>query len=188
MSWMYGEDYQYASSRLDGTVVRHNGLPVIVHSINHRTGETVLMPLAGGEHYVTHARELDCTPVPLGYVNYRGVAIYCQRIPARRYRQGLSDITLSCVKNGGARVEPIPLTALNHCIVNDYPPYVEAIKSALVVAWHRDWASSINKLYYKGGCVGTTVKGLPVLGKEYIYLTEALSEDCDELVRGAAAA
>lgn len=187
MSWMYGEDYQYAASRLDGTVVRHNNMPVVVHGIR-RDGMATLIPLGDANHYVAEARELDCTPVPLGYVNSHGSAIYCQRVPARRYRQGLSEVTLCCTKNGGARVDPLPVRELKDCILNNYPPYEDAVKSLIAVAWHRDWASSMSKLFYKGFNVGAIVDGLPVLEREYTYLEEALHEDCDALVRAAAAA
>lgn len=187
MSWMYGEDYQYAASRLETTVVTHNGKPVLVRQIQ-ADGATLLAPLDGGKIYATQARELDCTPVQLGYVHYMDLLVYCQRMPARRYRQGLSEVTLFCIKNGGGMIHPIPMNFLYDCIVNNYPAYEACVVSVVPMAWHRDWASSSTKLYYKGGLVGKTIKGLPVLNEQYQYLKEALSEDCHAVVRGEAAA
>lgn len=185
MSWMYGDDYQYALSRLEGTVVTHAGVPVIVLGINGR-GQAHLAPLKTelGPLFVD-AKEIDCTPVQLGYVNYEGTSIFCSRVPARRYRQGLSEVTLHCMKNGGVACGPLPMNMLDDCIRNIYKPYGECVLREKAQAWHRNWASSNKKLYYKGGLVGITdAKGKPVLSAQYEYLQEALDEDCNAMVRG----
>jgi hypothetical protein len=186
MSWMYGTDYLYAHSRLEGTIVRWNNRPVTVGAILGG-GNAVVSPLEDGPavQMTVEARELDCTPVPLGYVNSQKMSVYCSRMPARRYRQGLSEVTLSCTKNGGAEMENVPLHLLVQCITNDYPPYEECVAGGNAKAWHRDWASSSKNLYYKGGLVGVTDKNKgPVLNEKYTYLQEALDEDFNGLVPG----
>jgi hypothetical protein len=182
MTWLYGEDYGYAMSRLEGTVVKHGGLPVIVLGITNN-GVAKLCKLSDNNPFIAKAVDLDCTPVTLGYVNRDGYSLYASRVPARRYRQGLSEVTLSCIKNGGVRCDPVPLRELNDCILGLFKPYAECVRCDKAMAWHRDWASSKDKLYYKGGLVGKTDQnGRPVLAPQYRYLQEALDEDCNAMV------
>ena len=58
---MYGTDYEYAHSRLEGTVVRYEGLPVQVVSVGP-TGICTLFSLKEDDFIKCGLDELDFKP------------------------------------------------------------------------------------------------------------------------------
>lgn len=177
---MYGDDHEYANSRLAETIVRLNGEPVYIINVS-RGMKANCTRLDNDEAFVCDANELDLHPVPLGYCNYNKYACYLSRIPMRRdWRQGLRKgnyISLS-----GADASRIPYDAVRKVIIGEFPTYkacLEAVKKLKSIAWHRHWAIDAHgQLLYKGGerPVGIIKDGLPELFSRYMYLTEALKE------------
>ena len=183
MTWMYGEDWEYAASRLADSLVMHNGQPFMVMDITPGM-EAIGNYLASGEEAIVPAVELDLIPVQLGYVNCVKTAYYACRTPARRYKQGLRKDNLICTGLNGMYID-LGLRKLCDTILNRFPTFkecVSGVKAYKSVAWHRDWAmDNAGLVYYRGSdIVGRVVKGGEqthvVLDESYSYLLEALVE------------
>lgn len=86
----YGKDWAYAQSRLNHSVVRLAGSPVLIF---HVMGKGLLdgVFLLKKEKIEATVDSLDLTPVPLGYCNTLYGVDYVGRVPSRTYRQGLTD-------------------------------------------------------------------------------------------------
>lgn len=178
---MYGEDYEYAHSRLTETIVRLNGEPVFIHNVSPGMVVQYNRLDGNGDLALCKADQLDLRPVPLGYCNYNKHACYLTRIPMRRdWRQGLrrgNFISLS-----GTAAERIPYDVLRQAILGDYPTFAaacEAVKKIKSIAWHRHWAVDCHgQLLHKGQekPVGIVRNGEPELASKYMYLNEALKE------------
>jgi hypothetical protein len=186
---MYGKDFGYANTRVTGTVVRliKGGEPVLVNTITNSglCSVTLLENIEAGDSTTVHLDDLNLEPVPLGYVNHNGKAIYLQRIPVRRGpgNQGLN--ANNCISTG-ERLWRFPNKALRQCIMGKYPDFKTAFKSAnginkfnleKSIAFDRHWAVSEERLYYKNNLlVGIIKDGKPSLLPEFKYLRECLAE------------
>lgn len=177
---MYGDDWEYAGSRLNGSIVTLNGVPVLVRRVlPPMIGEVSLLEDID-ETKMVDAGLLDLKPVRLGYCNFRSDANYLMRKPMRRdYKQGLRyENFLS--------VGPSPHTMINHkklgeVIVNKYPTYAQCLKAVKdgkvnSMAWCREWAISARKLHHKGREVGTCIDGRYELDSTHTHLRQALEE------------
>jgi hypothetical protein len=177
---MYGDDYDYAHSRLVDTIVRLKGEPVFVHKVSKGMIATVHR-LDDEEVFNCAAGELDLHPVPLGYCNFNKHACYISRVPMRRdWRQGLRRGNF--ISQGAVNADRRPFDAIRKTILDEFPKFTDAlkiIKKIKSVAWHRHWAMDAHgQLLHKGGerPVGIVEDGIPVLTSRYMYLTEALKE------------
>lgn len=187
---MYGDDYEYARTRLENTIVRDNkGEPLYIHRLEHG-GECLVGYLKEGnlmEKIVRINLELiNCKPVPLGYVNTAGKATYLMRIPMRKdWKQGLR------AANCASSAEPIfemCNKALANCIKGVYPTFKSTLteitkspkigRSYKIIAFHRHWALSGDGsvLYRNNLVVGKLVEGSIVLNDSFNYLRESLNE------------
>lgn len=183
---MYGKDYPYAQTRLADTVVRleKDGIPIYILSIHPVNGEVQYQLLSGvdsNEISVCHLDDINTCPVPLGYTNTSNYgALYLERMPVRRYRQGLRRDNMIC--KDGIRVDVISWANIDKTIRGDYPTLKEAYKSTAStgrsMAWARNWAVDGAGILYKSNKVGLFKAGLvPVLEKNFTYLKEALEEE-----------
>ena len=86
----YGEDWMYAHTRLNHSVVRLGNAPVLVFGIMKK-GIVDGMYLLKKEKVDATMDLLDLSPVALGYCNTPFGADYVGRAPSRTYRQGLTD-------------------------------------------------------------------------------------------------
>lgn len=192
---MYGKDFAYANTRIQNSVVRilKTGDPVIVNivGVNGACSVTNVEDLdnrdldGDNKSFVCHLDDLNLEPVPLGYVNNGGVAIYLQRIPVRRGpgNQGLT--TNNCVSSG-ERLFRFPNKSLKQCILGKYPLFEKALEESRaltkvgkqkIIAFNRYWAVGGDVLFYKNHlAVGYIKDSKPVLSSQYTYLKEALSE------------
>lgn len=178
---MYGDDWDYADSRLAGTIVRLGDEPVFVHSIGPGM-KSVLSKLSDLYNPFEHsAKELNLVPVPLGMCNFNQNAHYLSRIPMRRdWKQGLRKENFT---SNTVHVQLIPPDILREVIVGKYPTFNECLdmcakKEAKSAAWHRHWAvrNDGTILYKNEGVVGFTAGGEVILNEPYRYLQEALKE------------
>lgn len=94
----YGKDFEYASTRLSGTIIRHDGWPVYVHKVFYDTGCAKIYNILKDDYEVVPLSECDLSPVPLGFVNTDLQHFYARRSPCRFYKQGLTQNVL-VVKN-----------------------------------------------------------------------------------------
>lgn len=178
---MYGDDWNYASSRLCETIVRLKGEPVYIYSVNPGMIAKYAKLDDLDNIAFCDANELDLKPVPLGYCNYNKNACYLSRIPMRRdWRQGLRRGNFASLS--GVDAERIPYGALAKTILGDYPTYkaaLDAVRKVKSMAWHRHWAvDGALQVFYKGAIrpVGEVVEGVVQLNSRSHYLAEALSE------------
>lgn len=178
---MYGNDYDYANSRLEGTVVRLKCKPVYVHNVTRGMKAIVSYLSKMDDYFVVEAEELDLKPVPLGYCNKRGYATYLMRMPMRRdWRQGtrLANMTTK----GELPIGLFNNRDLEDVVLNNYPTLKECLKAiskgtCRSMAWCREWAIGLgNVLLYKTEPVGTVVDGVPVLDEANSYLSQSLGE------------
>lgn len=151
---MYQDDPDYASKRLNTTLVRLlDGSPFLVNKVcandsnilgttgtNLLTDEALWVPLS----------ELDLEPVPLGFINLKGNMTFTCRKPMRKdWRQGLSSNSL--ISYGALLVGEINFKCLVQPIMNQYPSYARAladIPKFTSIAFCRDFG-----LVRKGGSV-----------------------------------
>jgi hypothetical protein len=170
---MYGKDYTYAATRLNGTIVRlKDGEPFTVHSID-AGGMAVGVLMKDGLVHNYHLDDLDVHPIRLGYINHeRGGTSYIRRMPLRRdWKQGLRSS--QCVSNN-INLNHIPSSDLRKTVLGQFIPFNKAIQCNFSVAFHRHWAVSRKKLYYKNRLVGHIEKDVPILAPENQYLKEYL--------------
>lgn len=175
---MYGTDWEYANSRLEGTIVRLEEEPVFVHHVGRGMKAEISTLIDLYNPFIVDANDLNLVPVPLGMCNFGGVARYLSRVPLRRdWRQGLRrENFVSSVGDHAA----IPPDVLAKVIKGEYPilaECLEQVKPGCSVAWHRHWAiTGEAQLRYKRDIVGTSKGGVLLLDKQFSYLAEALEE------------
>lgn len=175
---MYGKDWEYANSRLQGTIVRIGEEPVFVHQIDHKCSAQVALLKDIYNDFQVDMNELNLVPVPLGMCNFDNQVSYLSRIPMRRdWRQGLRRENFTSSNINHALVPP---EVLGQVIVGIYPTLKEALErmgKGLSTAFHRHWAIQKDKtLMYKRDIVGLVNNGVLMLDREYQYLAEALEE------------
>jgi hypothetical protein len=185
----YGEDYEYAATRLSGTVVRLNNQPVFIKDIDHVSGDAYYLDNSAGKVQKCHLKELDLTPIPLGYVNVGRYTGYVQRVPSRSYKQGLHGNSLFCKD---LHVDLIS-EGLFNTVRGIFPKTLEAVEllmcgEAEEKAFSRRFSISTGpknsfKLNYGGNTVGTVALNFGAMNLNYSFadkfkfLQETLEED-----------
>lgn len=179
---MYYKDVEYARGRLKNSVVNLDyGKPVYVIEIES-SDEVIVQFLREESRARVNLKDLDLTPVKLGWVNCKGHVIYAARVPIRGvWRQGLckDNVKLLAPSSIHARCN-IPSPELGETIVGNYPTFKQAlasIKTTTGIAFSRNWALSGTNLLYKGRVVGTYVDGKLSLNRQNEYLEDVLQED-----------
>lgn len=178
---MYGDDYEYADSRLAGTIVRLGDEPVMVGHVNADMTVDVSFLKDFGPVVVVKLSDLNLKPVPLGMCNVGGTANYLARMPKRNdWKQGLRKGNF--LSFGDVEVAYINPAMLRDTIVCNYPTLAECFekvkKDSMAMAWCRDWAVTrggylLYKMYQE---VGKITPQSHVLSPGYTYLEEALQE------------
>lgn len=182
---MYGDDWDYAGSRLNGSIVAKGKDPMLIMEVG-RMG-VVGHNLRTGDAENCKLSDLDVKPFKLGYLNFRGGVGYLARIPKRQdWRQGLRRGNCSFTHmTVDTRFDPSSrefCLSLSKTVSLEYPSYEASYKKAInrgvAVAFHRHWAISSdgNLLYKNGETVGVCAEGGPVLDKKYGHLKEYLEE------------
>ena len=167
---MYGTDYEYASSRLNGTIIRKGKRPYLVREVS-RDGTAHVETIINGNSREFKLSELDVSTPELGMVNCgRGRVCYLARVPRRDdWRQGLRKRTVSVL--GGEKVK-VDNKLIYKAILGRYPSLSEAISDSMDegahIAFHRHWS-----LYYRND----------VLELHYKWYGKAgtMSSDCQDI-------
>lgn len=183
---MYQDDLEYASRRLNNTLVRlSSGEPFFVlrtyyddKGRMYHDGEDLII---GDRKSVPHDF-LNLEPVPLGFVNVTNDMVYVARKPMRRdWRQGLSHNSI--VTYGRLRPEEINMKMLTQPIVMSYPTFNKALSSMgkrSSMAFSRDFGLSKHpdgmKIIYRKHVVGEVVDGSPCLLPSTSFLQQHLQE------------
>lgn len=183
----YKEDYEYAATRLRGTMVVSKGRALIINGMDP-FGLCEVSDVMTGENFQTHLKEIDLSPVKLGYVNRKRHAIYTMRAPARYYKQGLTGNVLK------TKSKPIQWLSqqMAKTILGVFPTPIMAAEAvhnneSISMAFSRTFAFTSPKedsltLEYKGKSVGISTwnedaKSINYhLNDEYEFLRESLEE------------
>lgn len=173
---MYGRDFEYANTRLAGSMVRDGeGNLIIVHRVSGQ-GRCEVEVGATGEVKTCKLSELNLEPLQMGYVNCHNRVAYIMRIPRRDdWRQGIRTNTMHILQ-GDNRPS---LAALDACVKGSYPRLGVCIQRASEgheMSFHRRWALRANyELHYCGKRVGSwNEQAQLTLQEKHIYLQESL--------------
>ena len=183
---MYEDDLEYASKRLNGTLVRLlNGTPFMVsRTYQAETLRHLGQNMLNEESVDVAHNELDLEPVPLGFVNATSGMVYVCRKPMRRdWRQGLSANSIKVYGHIGGR--DLHFKLLNQPILKQYPSFKVAYGRVNTdkkesTAFSRDFGlrkvGGVVTLFYKQYPVGVVTDGVPVLDLHRFGLEQHLSE------------
>ena len=179
-----------AHMRLSESIIRYKGVPVFVHNVREdmTVNFSLLSDGSPGTAPCTDP-DFDITPVPTGYVNYHNDSSYVQRVPCRRWKQGLSrdGVEASPAHGGSPPARDLVSTPeMAATIMDEYPPFLEALSqvrtgASRAAAYHRFFCFVRNEmglvwLWYKGVKVGWMEQDIPMLGVQFQYLYEELRE------------
>lgn len=170
--------------RLAETLVMYRGRPFYI--VEYEMAENRISGYYPDNDKVTKFtlpnRNLDIRPPRLGYVNYRGTAIYVSRYPVRRYKQGIhsQNITFNAMADKGRLIRS---PEFSKALMGDYPSFNNALRrleSKNSVAFNRHWAvlkaADGIHLMYRGNPVGAYKDSKLKLMEDYQYLKEAMEE------------
>lgn len=201
------EDLPDAQMRLQNSVVLYDGEPVYITDIS-QGGEgdpkedvfrvyACPLPYDGAQKPLRKfisSRKFDLAPFPMGFMNYRGRAYYCSRLPRRQQRQGLSTATFQAFDiltqdPSDVRLERLlPEKEFFNCIKGTFPSFPEALRliekaDVMSVAFSRSFAVAKDDdmeelvfLYHKKEKVGFIMEGELKLSKKGRCLRESLQE------------
>lgn len=171
------EDIPYAQQRLLGTIVRLGKEPIKIAAIDVNGGVMFNYLHNMEKPELCKLRDIDITPVPLGFVNFDGRAFYTSRIPKREdWKQGLRDNTLSVA---------VSWSDLRLTILGKFPSLREATltlnkRRTHSIAFDRNWAITVDmKLKYKEWDVGEFIDPIErryKLNDNCHWVMEALEE------------
>lgn len=186
---MYDTEHD-AQLRLGDSVIRYRDRLVRVTEVSgvNRLGHpTVNLTRLEDGHIHTNVdvfdEALNYTPIPLGYVNCYGHALYLSRMPQRRWRQGLTAESLAVTPRINRVVntnELLRSRILQWVVDNTYPTIKGALETidnlqARTVAISRQFAIGQEKtLFFRGSSypIGGLVEGVPRFNRGYQYLRE----------------
>jgi len=182
-----------ANMRLSDSVIRLQGSPIYIHEAVRgpdREIQLVYTDLEGvGGRVGVHNEHLNYEPVPLGYVNIDGMSAYLQRIPARKWKQGLSRDNLQIKGILPDFIDTRALLTTSYLaatIQGTYPTFAEALTRVREgrdqhTAFHRkfslhpDSETGLVWLHYAGDRHGWVEgSGAVVLGNRSQYLLQEL--------------
>ena len=184
---MYYDDLDYARRRLEATLVRlKTGEPFFVERVYLEADGIFCVGnnYANEGHQILSLRDIDLTPVPLGFVNTSADAIFTCRKPMRRdWKQGLSlNSLVSYPVTKGQVIQNFKL--LKQPIFNQYPDINRALSllsaKKMAAAFSRDFAlvKSENevRLRYRIYDVGKYEDGRVILNPDKFFLEQHLNE------------
>lgn len=182
---------QDAKMRLDNVIVRHEGEPCYVRSVEQPRVSYMLnieylrTEVAGRVNLKD--KTLDLSPVPLGNMNHEGTCYFASRAPQRMWKQGLHRDNFMCksMENGFVGI-PINCKALVNTILGEYPTIKDGVKmieqgTMVAVGFSRNF-SLIEKrtlVFNSKLIIGRLDEDLVSfhLGNTYLYLKEHLQSD-----------
>lgn len=183
---MYGKDYRYANTRLQGTIVRRKGTnkPLRVIGVV-RDGTAHCSTVLRGLERQVHLDELDCTSPELGFVNTDKECFYMARVPKREdWRQGLRENNVTILDKP---VRPREKD-IYHAIADTYPTFDKCVQFVQeeggTMAFHKDWAvrfkaETICLVYKYFGVVGEVDDAGNILLRDGY---KELQQSCEEAI------
>lgn len=182
---MYYDDIEYAQRRLSSTLVRKkNGEPFFISAVVRKGSDTICVgfnPKSEEQHI--NLKDIDLTPVPLGFANLGNVMAYLCRKPMRKdWKQGLS---VNSLVSYGLDKRDFHLLQICDTVLGKYPTLQEAKDFVSVrinnsKAFSRDFGLINNgkniALMYRKYTVGKLVGGKLVLDADKFFLEQHLAE------------
>lgn len=172
------ESIEYARSRLVGSVISIKNRPCTILSVDYNRELFFTDLVDKEEKFISmDSKEVDLTPIALGYMNFRDGAVYACRIAKRRWKQGIDKAGAMLSKPMNRGENWVDSKEFLACYYNEYPAfedaYTQAKESGVSVAFHKKWAiNGHGELFYRGKFVGTTLK----LKQAYAYLEQMMKE------------
>jgi len=180
---MYDSD-NYASSRLNETIVLHKRTPVLVKSVHNMLALVrPILNVKRNDGYLVPLEDLNVTDLKLGYVNVDTSTVYLARRTLRHdWRQGLRSNNVHAT--GGFNA---PTTLIAKALLQRYPSF----KYALAVlqlggscAFSSEFALGYgDKVLWRDKEVGVLAEGTPSLYAKFKFLLSSLMEASNECVR-----
>lgn len=183
---------EYAATRLNETIVRLNGQPVMVLACTQGVGGIIVTYHSIMDDVPPQDAPLDqfdLDPVPLGYVNFGARAVYITRMPMRKdWRQGMRMTNI--VDPQGSAHTRMGFKVLGQTIMGKFPTFERAIESLNRktkppegIAFCRDFAIKQGGiLEYKGffdvGMVNLQDASITIEPK-FEWVREALNENME---------
>lgn len=179
----YSSDFEYARHKLCDSIVRYNNEPVFVVAVNN-DGATKIHDLLNGKYETVNLKDLDLTPVPLGYCNWDNPT-YVTRLPSRSWRQGIRSQTIYSLGHMG-NIKSVPFVNM---ITGIYPKLQECVELVELeevsgLAFNRKFA--IEKMVQGGiaflykqkrvGLLDIQKSLFPFIDPKYRYLHETVEE------------
>ena len=183
---MYYDNIEYARGRLKNCVINlEDGRPIYVLDIEG-PDRVHVHHLVDEERSTVKIKDIDLTPVKLGWINIGESSLYAVRMPIRGvWKQGLCRDNIKFLSPFSGRAYcPIPSPSLGLTILGQYPTFEKVVKtvdkSTKCVAFSRNWALSASSLLYKGRIVGSHDRGSLLLNRQNEYLEDTLKEEVSE--------
>ena len=193
MTVSYENDWEYASAKLGGSIVRYEGYPVWVVDVNDEYVCLDKIPSNGGTFKVQLC-DLDLTPLPLGFVNGDNTCSYIQRVPKRNdWKQGVRAANLMGLSSSSVNLNINSVDFVN-TVLNKFPSiencmeYIECGECDSRAFNRRFSLGTLVKegfsLFYKNYRIGyldpMRAKSY-TLDKECFYLKELLEESLSDV-------
>jgi hypothetical protein len=198
-------DAEHANRYLSDSIIRLDGEPIYCFGVDQRSRGRYIyyVPMIyrnqEEKSVLLNSKDIDMNPVPLGFVNFtppfsnENEVYSVFRTPERAWKVGLNHHNMF-VMYGGSRVSGdmdafsnlLKSKGLRDTIVGKFPSFDKAQRSlksgARQVAFSRRFALRNNKLFYiqLQKAVGELKKNGVLLFDDFTYLSQALTEDCNE--------
>lgn len=183
---------EYAFSRLRNTYIWDEGS---VKKVVHLDGYRLELMDKKGKVTKKSIKNIDLTPLTLGYVNQKENCLYLSRKPLRRdWRQGLRSYQISCPRKfntiGKFSRDYFSMFDVEQCSLNTYPSLSTAVSNVQdgysSCAFHKDFCvDEDRRVIYKGvekiGLLDKKDTNLIRLNKKFSHLRESLQEASNEI-------
>lgn len=193
MTVSYENDWEYASAKLGGSIVRYEGYPVWVIDVNDEGVSIDKIP-SSGKSLRTQLCDLDLTPITLGFINGNSTCSYVQRVPKRNdWKQGVRAANLIGLSGSSSQLNINSVDFVN-TVLNKYPSiencmeYIEcgecdsrAFNRRFSLGLLLKEGFSLFYKEYKIGYLDPVRAKSYILDKQYFYLKELLEESLSDV-------
>lgn len=174
-----------AERYLTDSIIRHKRIPILVQGV-YPDGKKVMLvcrKMLDNKKIVvdTFDKDLDYSPVPLGYmVAPDGRVSYTFRVPRRKWKQGLHMESFGTTNGLGKPIlgDPEHNKSLAKTILGKFMSYAQALDNGGI--FHRHFRIHIEEnvriLEYKGTTIGSIKNGVVQLDEGRQYLEKYVKE------------
>lgn len=129
MSINYGNDWEYANSRLSDTIVLKDKIPVYVYRVGSN-GVVEYRTLGDfSKEGNCSISDLDLTPLALGFLNTSIKTSYLYRVPTRNWKQGLRLQQIHYVEGSRNKEISVDSQSFINCLLGIYPNLTRCVEN-----------------------------------------------------------